>query len=383
MSTQHNTRLTYLDFIRGIAVLGLLIMNLPHMGVAELGYLSFSPDLISDTIVRSINSLLFDGRFRSLFCLLFGIGLYLQYQSYERKGLNPYLVLKSRLHWLFVFGLLHGVLIWPGDILMAYALCGRVILSRLALPSEALIQKGIKWVITGFVLTSVFAWSIAGLEPEVVRESEQHLAALALAQSGYFAEVHSNFMIMVAYILTFPILFLPSLGGVMLIGVGLFKSGLLQNGFSKSQVIKLVLFTLAISLIDVYLINVHLTTWEMLENLLGALSGLTMALLIWHGVIKSKIHQSDNFLVNAFRNVGQMALSFYLFQSIIGTLLLKVWFPHWLVNFTLVDYFAVTIGLMLIQLILASLYKPLFKQGPLEYIWRKLVFRKAERFRLQ
>ena len=62
--------------------------------------------------------------------------------------------------------------------------------------------------------------------------------------------------------------------------------------------------------------------------------------------------------------------------------MLRVWFTDWLINFILIDYFAVTIGLILIQLVLASLYKSFFKQGPLEYIWRKLVFRKAERFRL-
>ena len=368
MSIQQSTRLTYLDFIRGIAVLGLLMMNLPHMGVAELGYLAFSPDLASDTIVRSTNSLLFDGRFRSLFCLLFGIGLYLQCQSYDRKGLNSYSVLKTRLHWLFVFGLLHGIFIWPGDILMAYALCGRVILSRLSLPSEELIRKGVNWVVAGFVLTSIFVWSVAGLEPDVIRGSEQHLSAIAIAHSGYFAEVHVNFMIMMMYLITFPFLFLLSLGGVMLIGVGLFKSGELQNGFNNSQIATLFMFTLLVSLIDVYLINFHLSLWQICENLLGSLSGLSMALLIWHGVIKFKIHQRGNFLVNAVRNVGKMALSFYIFQSIMGTLMFRVWFTDWLINFTLIDYFAVTIGLILIQLVLASLYKSFFKQGPLEYI---------------
>lgn len=383
MSAQQSVRLTYLDFIRGIAVLGLLVMNLPHMGVAELSYVPFSPDLASDAIVRTVNSVLFDGRFRSLFCLLFGIGLYLQYQSYERNGLNPYLVLKTRLNWLFVFGFLHGVLVWPGDILMAYALCGRVILNKLLEPSEALIKKGIIWVVTGFVLSVIFAAMTAGLEPEVSRGSEQHLAAIAAMQQHYFAEWHINLTIMLVYIVTFPFLFMLSLGGVMLIGIGLFKSGQLQHGFSSNIVIKLLAFTLVITSLDVYLANVHLSIWLTLQNLFGALSGLTMALLIWHLIIKTKIHDSPMLLTKAFRSVGQMALSFYIFQSVVGTLLLKVWFPDWIINFSLIDYFCLAILLMVVQLVLASLYKPFFKQGPLEYTWRKLVNKKADSFRLQ
>jgi len=83
-----NPRLLYLDFLRGIAVLGLLTMNISTMGLFSPETV-MSAELISDKWIRALQALLLDGRFRSIFCLLFGIGLYLQFTRYQQLNLQP------------------------------------------------------------------------------------------------------------------------------------------------------------------------------------------------------------------------------------------------------------------------------------------------------
>lgn len=379
MSSIQNSRLIYLDFLRGIAVLGLLIMNMPKMGIAEFGYIPFSPDLISDTVIRATNALFFDGRFRSLFCLLFGIGLYLQYCSYQDKGLNAHVIIKTRLNWLFVFGLLHGVFIWFGDILLIYALCGRVMLGQLNESSDYLIQKGIKWISLGLIMMFVFSYLVISAEPVVTRDSEQYIEAVALATQHYFADWPFNLATVVGYIITFPFLSMLSLGGVMYLAVGLFKSSALKRGFSTETLVKLSILTVSFSLLDAYLAVFQVEIWNTVANVLGSVSGLAMALLIWHLVLKTKVYLKQNIFVKAIRNVGQLALSFYLFQSIAGTVILQILLANWLADMTLLDYWSLAFALILLQLILALVYKTFFKQGPLEYLWRNLVQRKIDK----
>lgn len=376
-------RLAYLDFIRGIAVLGLLLMNAPYMGVAEFGYAPFIPDVASDTWVRIANALFFDGRFRSMFCLLFGIGLYLQFQSYQSKGLNAYVVLKTRLWWLLLFGLLHCTLIWPGDILLMYALCGFVLVGQLQRSSEELLRKGVIWFAIGLLLVAAFSVGIKTFEPLTTRDSEAYQQAIAIATQGYFADWEFNLAAAFTYIITFPFLTMFGLCGAMFIGIGLFKSGKLKHGFNRQELIGLSAITLVVSIVDAVLASQYLAIWSLLPNVLATLSGLTMALLFWHLVLMTKVYQWPNKLVQAIKHVGTMAFTFYIFQSTLVTLLLQLVFPSWIETFSLLDYSVLAVCVMVLQLFIACLYKRAFNQGPLEYLWRQLVKRKVQTLQSQ
>ena len=370
------SRLSYLDFLRGIAVLGLLLMNAPLMGIVDVGgYLPISEMSASDSIVRGVNAIFFDGRFRSLFCVLFGIGLYLQFNSYQNKGLDPHSILKTRLKWLFLFGFLHAVLIWFGDILMLYAMSGAVLLSKMNDSAESLIKRGIIWFLIGVVILAVFSIFAITAEPEVIRGSEEYLAGLAVTTSGYFNDWLSNLVVAFAFVLSFPFVSVFYLCGPMMIGIGLFKAGYLKTGFDKPTLIGLFIATIIVAAIDFFLAVYHLDLWLKVANILGSLSGFTMALMIWHFVLISKVHEKSGLLVMAIRRVGEMALTFYIMQSVIVTLLLQVIFPEWLETFSLVNYMLLSFAVMALQLVIALLYKRPDNQGPLEFLWRKLVNR--------
>lgn len=146
------TRIEAIDFLRGVAVLGILAINvtgfwgpslatfspaIPHAEPAAYGWFAFA-------------FVVFEGKMRVLFSMLFGASMVLFAQAAERKGLDPDAAQVRRLLWLALFGYLHFALLWWGDILFLYALCGMaaLLLRRLeprqlaliALPFYALVH---------------------------------------------------------------------------------------------------------------------------------------------------------------------------------------------------------------------------------------------------
>jgi len=92
-----------MDFIRGIAVLCLVYMNGYAFGLMDYIYTPLATPPFSDAVIHTLSSIFIDGRFRTLFSLLFGAGLFIQWQRY--KSTIP---IKARLYWLIIFGLAHG-----------------------------------------------------------------------------------------------------------------------------------------------------------------------------------------------------------------------------------------------------------------------------------
>ncbi len=134
-------RIHSIDAVRGLAILGILFMNITFHQNGYANYTFFEEPLTSDTVISLFNTLFLDGRFRSLFCLLFGAGLAIQFDACEKRGRNFLDFSKARLKWLLVFGLLHGVFIFSGDILLYYSLCAFFILKHFSLSQDELKKK--------------------------------------------------------------------------------------------------------------------------------------------------------------------------------------------------------------------------------------------------
>ena len=121
-------RVATLDVIRGVAVMGILIMNIVAFAMPEAAYMnpaSFGSHGAVDYGVWAVNFVLVDGKMRGLFSFLFGASMLLVIERAEAKGENPLRVHYARMFWLLLFGLAHLYLLWWGDILAHYALVGR------------------------------------------------------------------------------------------------------------------------------------------------------------------------------------------------------------------------------------------------------------------
>src|SRR5688572_7535466 len=111
-------RITSLDIVRGIAVMGIFSVNVVHFSMIEAAY--FNPGAYGgrtgeDLVVWIANMLVVDGKFRSLFSMLFGASMLLVIDRAEAKAEDPWSVHWRRMTVLLGLGLLHFVTIWTGD----------------------------------------------------------------------------------------------------------------------------------------------------------------------------------------------------------------------------------------------------------------------------
>ena len=134
MTTENHTptRITNLDFIRGIAVLGILMINSIFFGLPFSA--GFTPSSaghngIIDWTIVIISDLFFNQKMMGLFSLLFGAGIVLFIEAANnRLHPKPRLLSFRRNFLLLVFGLIHLSLIWEGDVLTLYAICAPIII---------------------------------------------------------------------------------------------------------------------------------------------------------------------------------------------------------------------------------------------------------------
>ncbi|MGL5605029.1 MAG: DUF418 domain-containing protein YeiB, partial [Plesiomonas sp.] len=151
-------RLAVLDGARGVAVLGILLLNIISFGLPQAAYLNpafAGLPSATDTWVWATQSLFAEQKFLTIFALLFGAGLQLQLR--RGKG-NEFM--KSRLSWLLLFGLLHTLFLWDGDILLSYGLvglmCWRMI--RDAQSPRSLLRFGLVLYSLGLLLLLTLGW---------------------------------------------------------------------------------------------------------------------------------------------------------------------------------------------------------------------------------
>ena len=128
-------RIDAIDILRGFALLGILVMNVQAFAMPQAAY--FNPTAYGDLeganlYVWLAGRMLADQKFMTIFSMLFGAGIVLMAGRAEARGGSAGRVHYRRMGWLLVIGLLHAHLLWYGDILFIYAVCGMVVSTRCA-----------------------------------------------------------------------------------------------------------------------------------------------------------------------------------------------------------------------------------------------------------
>src|SRR5262249_4017804 len=122
-------RIKLIDGLRGVALLGILLMNIPGFAMANYFSESFRSDPTNVNFwVSAVISVVFEGKMRALFGMLFGAGVFLFVMNKEQAGKPAAWLFYRRMFWLVMFGLIHAHLIlWVGDILYLYGICGMLV----------------------------------------------------------------------------------------------------------------------------------------------------------------------------------------------------------------------------------------------------------------
>ncbi|MEQ1818821.1 MAG: DUF418 domain-containing protein [Terricaulis sp.] len=388
-------RIKTLDVLRGLAILGILAVNAPFFSAPWQTAVNptLEPLAINDANAWSwfVPHVFFEVKFITLFSLLFGASLFLV--GGERSDLERGKVLRRRLFWMLIFGIIHGAAIWFGDILTVYAISGFIMLfARSWRPRTLLITGGVLYLLLcGFAalsagaVTLISANSVEELRLQVWAPVAESVDATIAAFGGSFSEsLNANFDAWKAF-LPFEIFnTVPRTIALMMIGLGLFKIGFLSG---KSPVAAYAL-GIAVGAVALAIVAYQATLnsaagFEFVHmQTRGALVNPALSILISLGYASALIlcvkSGALTFLTNALAPVGQMAFTNYIAQSVIMTAIFYGGRGLGLYGEVERDsLMGIVLGVWALQLVWSPLWLSRFKTGPLEWAWRRLSYGKA------
>lgn len=413
LPTQSSERMGVLDFLRGIAVLGILAINIESFCYPD----PWSPSLFGfetsiDHQVRFWNYFLTQGKFFSMFTLLFGVGFYIFLDRLEKKGLGLKAmdIYARRLLWLFVFGVIHAYFIWDGDVLFHYAICGfllfpfrsftiRQLVLVLSLLAGVLLYNAYDTVVFNQQqfneYTAAVAKPVAERTPDdqksidvwiertkVTPPNHEPVKVIreTLPESWKANAEHINMN--KGNILYNGILFRTLI--MMILGILLYKAGV----FGDYRVIKYYwLYTfgiLTIAIVVNYLRYYHWsfdytdpvrTIWRgWLFAFPKELMGLAYILLL-NGLYQRYFIR---FSFKPLSRCGKMAFTNYILQSCICGLLFYGYGFGYYNQFSRTSLIPIIIAIWILVLLFSYWWMGKFKQGPLEAVWRRLTYRNFE-----
>lgn len=368
-----------LDFVRGVAILGILLLNISAFGLPKAAYLNpawSGSASLSDAWTWALLDLLAQVKFLTLFALLFGAGLQLLLPRGKRW-------IQSRLTLLALLGFIHGLFFWDGDILLAYALVGLVSwrMVREAHHVKSLFNTGVMLYLTGIAVL-VLLGMISGTAAN--RSWVPDAANLQYEQywklHGGMEAVSNRADMLSDNLLALGAQYGWQLAGMMLMGAALMRSGWLKGQFSLRHYRRtgalLVAAGMAVNLPAIF--AQWYLAWDYrwcafllqapreLSAPLQAIGYAALAWGYWPQLCRFR-------LVGAIACVGRMALTNYLLQTLICTTL----FYHLglFMRFDRLQLLAFVPPIWAVNLLVSSLWLRRFRQGPVEWLWRQLTLR--------
>jgi uncharacterized protein len=365
-----------LDFIRGCAILGILLLNIVGFGLPAAAYLNpaWQGDIsLSDAWTWAVMDGLAQLKFLTLFALLFGAGLHMQIPRGSRW-------ISARLSWLVLLGLIHALFFWEGDILLDYGLIGLVIWRMLReVPSNrALLQTGVLLYLVGCGVLLVFGvistpqpsrswlpgaadlqyeryWKLLG-GWEAVQNRLDHLSSSLMALASQYGW---------------------QLAGLMLIGAALMRTGWLSGQFSVQHYRRAAVILLSVGWLIAIpgIIGQWHLGWEFIwsgfylqvprdvASPFISLGYAALCLGFWPQIAATRISF-------AIQCVGRMALSNYLLQTLICTTLFYRF--GLFMQYDRLQLLAFVPPVWLVNILFSVLWLRRFRQGPMEWLWRKL-----------
>ena len=386
--TPKSDRISELDIFRGFAILGIFMVNILIMNVSfayrgeweaeQTGWLQRGSFFVLETVFYS--------KFFTIFSFLFGAGVALQIQHAKQKGNYSKTFFLRRFGTLFLFGIMHILFIWSGDILHLYGMLGLLLLlffrgsGKVLLWSAAVIfffpfytlifEQIVEW------LSFDYSVPLASLSRKDIFELKHHgsyLSGIILRLKEYAFAMGLIYSGITPVALT-----------MMLLGGYVVKMGWLENIYNRLIKIRpYLLGALVILLIYRFILlywispsfeipfgstlSITLVIFFQLSDIVISFTLLWLIGYLWNkGIFKQ--------LLSPLQYVGRMALSNYISQSVIGYMIMR--------TFNGYEYFSafgcilLVLGVYSIQIILSKLWLTKFMFGPLEWLWRCISYMK-------
>jgi uncharacterized protein len=415
-------RIGLLDFLRGVAILGILTVNVFSFGLPALGYFApyaWGENTTADEIAFSVSVFLFQQKMYPLLAFLFGVGIYLIAEKEERGGRRSTGVYLRRMGLLVCMGLLHAVLLWHGDILVWYSCAGLVayLMRHLSTRLLLIIAIFLTWGISLFCCGPLIG--MMGAFPErtmpYLEVFQQHPANPSDAIQYIGRPYHVNYQYLSSHLMQSPNstaleahyymdgswldllpirlrmyintafsavkMFIPLLIGIMSFGILAGRFGVLAGAKTtasrRSKWVAVILGLLiglplcAVGLWLVWIKNPAALYGSMTLTMIGGplVAGLYIVLL--SAFYSSAVGKAFAYPVEC---VGRMALSNYIGQTIVFVTIFHNWGLGWFGELGYAQLSSLVVVSWLVQGILSMLWLRFFQFGPLEWFWRSATY---------
>lgn len=422
-------RITAIDTLRGVALLGILMMNIPYFALPERFADAYhgnvhSPNFWTDAVI----TVLFEGKMRALFSMIFGAGILLFTKRKEEAG-HPFKALFfSRMGWMVVFGLIHAhVLLWMGDILYFYGMIGMLAFLFRRMKAKYLVWGVPIVAIIGFVGGTLFFMHVR-------TQRLDYNAAMALQKSGKtltpaqttaistWQEIEKEFLpntaeinkhtalmkgsytdvgsyirpLVWSYQTKYILLQIGDILALMLLGMAMYKWKFFTGEWTTKQyrLTALIGYGIGLPLVILdYWHNMHEPTGSA-----AAITYLETHTVSWWGLIYPfqrmflvMAHASVILLIlrasiwksftTRLAAVGQMAFTNYVMHTVICTLIFFGYGLNYFADFQYYQLYYIVAGIWALQLIVSPIWLKYYLFGPLEWVWRSLTYRQAQPMR--
>jgi len=386
-----------LDLLRGIAVLGILIMNVQSFAMIQAAYMN--PTAYGDFTginrwIWILSHIFADQKFMTIFSILFGAGIILLTQRAEAKGVSAAGLHYRRTFWLLLIGLAHAYMLWHGDILVPYALCALFVFLFRKLRAKTLFIIGIIFISIPSIIYLLYGWSMQYWPAEQIQETlinwkpTPEIVAKELSdfRGGWLEQMNQR--VPAALFLETVLFLIWSMwraGGLMLIGMAFFKWGFLtaerkeefyKRGLTIGLVVGLVfiVFGLIRNFQEDFIMEYSFfigSQFNYWGSLFLSFAFICLVMLLSRRNIKNR-------LFNSLAGVGRTAFSNYLLQTVICT---AIFYGHGLGLIGYVErgpQFLIVVALWVFQIFITNIWLRYFRFGPAEWLWRSLTYWKLQ-----
>ncbi|MBD0383995.1 DUF418 domain-containing protein [Paenibacillus sedimenti] len=388
-----NERNIVIDILRGFALLGILLMNLPQFfypswmyGVYSIPSEYTGTDRVGELLIR----MFVEGKFFTIFSFLFGLGFFIFMKRAESKALNIKRLYLRRIAALALFGVAHFFLVWTGDILHLYAITGLFLLFFHKRKSKTILIWIVCLVAVWFGLFGLAFITTPEQAQNSIHEGLQLLPVVdqIFDNLTYAKWIDYQLNMVAPAVAPFEPIFMPAILAMFLIGVFSGQKDWFANLPDKKRSIRKMWFiSLAVNLPLLSALAVLLTKQvnfgfrhETVTTVLVQFSGITLSIFY---ILSFLLLMTNSQWITRLRPigyVGQMALTNYLSQTIICVALAALFHLY---RIGTIPAILMSISIYACQIVFSTLWMRNFRYGPMEWVWRSFTYLSLQPMRLK
>ena len=386
-------RYVILDALRGFAILGICAANYPEFSLYTFQSKEITdamPTADIDRVLRFLLYFLVDGKFYTLFSLLFGIGFSIIISNAARKGANGFRIFYRRMALLTLIGFLHLMFIWSGDILMLYALLGMCLPLLRNVSDRGLLRTAAFFLLLPIAVDAVTQVLGVSLSAPAVREQWRYCDRYGITEEnfGYWLRDATSYGDMFKFLIQGAWVRVQEfvdgnryfkVFGLFVLGFYIGRNRMYADLAARKPLLRRVTVIglaagLPLSLLYAWsCMNGH-PLGNAVHTAIYTVSVYPLGLAYMCGMCLIYLRHNDLAVWRRLAYPGRMALTNYIGQSVIGALLFYGIGLGLGASFGLVQTELVVAGVYLFQMAFSRVWLRFFHFGPLEWIWRMLTY---------